>query len=115
MGTLTDSEKLLLLRQEFADYKENHTATTNAMQEKLEEIDKRLKQVEVSKQKTDFQYEQIMETLKTLNEKTIPNLISQVEELKNKPVKRYDQIVTGLLGAVVGALGAYIANIFLGG
>ena len=53
-----------------------------------------------------------MQTLKTLNEKTIPNLTAQIEELKNKPAKRYDQAVTGILGALFGAAGTMIANMF---
>lgn len=106
-----EDNRLPLLEQELHNYKEITNREIKEMKEKLDEYDTRLKEIEMSKQKTDYQYEQIMESLKTLNEKTIPNLISQIEELKNKPVKRYDQAITGILGAVFGALGSYIANL----
>ena len=38
---------------------------------------------------------------------------SGTQELKNRPVKRYDEVVTGLLGAIVGAIGAVIARLFI--
>lgn len=110
-----DDNRFLLLEQEFRTYKELSEKEMNELKSVVNELDKRIKDMELSKQKTEYQYEQIMESLKTLNEKTIPNLTAQIEELKNKPVKRYDQAVTGILGAIFGALGAFIANLFLGG
>lgn len=103
----------LLLKQQFESYKEITDRTINELKRNLEDYDKRLLTMEKSKEKTDFQYEQIMDTLKKLNEVTIPNLTAQIEELKNKPAKRYDQVVTGIIGAIVGAIGGAIANTFI--
>lgn len=103
----------LLLKQQFENYKEITDKTIAELKRNLDECEKRLLTMEKSKEKTDFQYEQIMETLKKLNEVTIPNLTAQIEELKNKPAKRYDQVVTGIIGAIVGAIGGAIANTFI--
>lgn len=103
----------LLLKQQFESYKEITDKTITELKKNLDECEKRLLTMEKSKEKTDFQYEQIMETLKKLNEVTIPNLTAQIEELKNKPVKRYDQVVTGIIGAIVGAIGGVIVNTFI--
>ena len=77
---------------------------------KHQDFEKRLLALEISKEKTEYQYEQIMDTLKTLNDVTIPNLVSQIEELKNKPVKRYDQAISSILGAFFGSIGTLIAT-----
>jgi len=103
----------LLLKQQFESYKEITDKTITELKRNLDEYEKRLLAMEKSKEKTDFQYEQIMDTLKKLNEVTIPNLTAQIEELKNKPAKRYDQVVTGIIGAIVGAIGGAIANTFI--
>lgn len=108
-----NEQQFLLLKQEFLNFKEITTKEIKEIKELIVEIDKRVTTIEMAKQKTDYQYEQIMQSLKTLNEKTIPNLTAQIEELKNKPVKRYDQAVTGILGAIFGACGTYIANLIL--
>lgn len=73
----------------------------------------RIIELEKSKSVTDLQFKQIMESLNKLNNTTIPNLTKEIEELKNKPVKRYDQAVTGILGAIFGAIGGAIAGMFL--
>ena len=104
-----DDGKILLLEQKL-----NQTnLIVEELKVNLKEQDDRIKQIEMSKEKTEFQYEQIMQSLKTLNDKTIPNLTAQIEELKNKPVKRYDQVITAFLGAIVGAIGSFIASLFI--
>lgn len=108
-----EDNKILLLEQEFKSYKEITNREIKELKEIISEQDKRIKDMEMSKQKTEYQYEQIMETLKILNEKTIPNLAAQIEELKNKPVKRYDQAISGIIGAIFGAVGTVIANIII--
>lgn len=108
-----EESKILLLEQGLKNYKEQTNNEISELKNEVNKLDTRIKEMEMSKQKTEYQYEQIMETLKTLNEKTIPNLTAQIEELKNKPAKRYDQAITGILGAIFGAVGAFIAGLFL--
>ncbi len=108
-----EDSKFLLLEQEFKNYK----IATNKEIEELKRIseaqEKRIIQIELNNAKTDIQYEQIMNILNKLNERTIPDLIAQIEELKNKPAKRYDQAIGGILGAIFGAIGGAVAGLFL--
>lgn len=108
-----EDSKFLLLEQEFKNYK----IATNKEIEEFKRIseaqEKRIIQIELNNAKTDIQYEQIMNILNKLNERTIPDLIAQIEELKNKPAKRYDQAIGGILGAVFGAIGGAVAGLFL--
>lgn len=113
MPQMTAEERLLLLQESFKNHKEHCEEQVELLRKDIYNIDKRVKDMEMSKQKTEYQYEQIMQTLNTLNEKTIPNLISQIEELKNKPVKRYDQAISGIIGAIFGAIGTFIVNLLL--
>lgn len=108
-----EEPKLLLLEQELKNYKNAVDKEMNELKKTTEAQEKRIIQLELNNTKTDIQYEQIMNTLTKLNEKTIPDLIAQIEELKNKPVKRYDQAVGGILGAIFGAIGGAIAGLFL--
>lgn len=105
--------KLLVLEQEVHNCKEQCEKDIETIQTKLVDIERRILSMERSKEKTDFQYEQIMEMLNKINNVTIPNLTTQIEELKNKPAKRYDQAISGVLGAVFGAVGGYIVSLFI--
>lgn len=107
-----EDSKLLLLEQELKNYKATTDKEFNELKMITNEQEKRIAQLELNNAKTDIQYEQIMKILNKLNEKTIPDLIAQIEELKNKPIKRYDQAITGILGAIAGAVGGAIAGIF---
>lgn len=108
-----EESKILLLEQELKNYKNNTEKEFNELKQLTSEQEKRIIQLELNNAKTDVQYEQIMNILNKLNEKTIPDLIAQIEELKNKPAKRYDQAIGGILGAIFGAIGGAIAGIFL--
>lgn len=108
-----EDSKLLLLEQELKNYKIATDKEINELKKITEVQEKRIVQLELNNAKTDVQFEQIMNTLTKLNEKTIPDLIAQVEELKNKPAKRYDQAIGGILGAIFGAIGGAIAGMFL--
>lgn len=83
------------------------------LKDNVKSLEKRILTIEISREKTDYQYEQIMENLKTLNEKTIPNLVAEINALKEKPAKRYDSIISGILGAIAGGVGTAIASIFI--
>lgn len=113
MNELNENQEIMLLKQDVANFKQQNLETIHKLQKDLAQLDVRVKEMEMSKQKTEYQYEQIMQSLKTLNEQTIPNLTSQIQELKNKPVKRYDQAITSLIAAIFGAVGAFIVNMFI--
>ena len=108
-----EDSKILLLEQELKNHCINSEKQMDELKKITEEQEKRIARLELNHTKTDMQYNQIMETLNKLNNTTIPNLIAQVEELKNKPAKRYDQAIGGILGAVFGAIGGAIAGLFL--
>lgn len=109
---MDESNKFLLLEQEFKTYKEMTDRQIEELKRVQEDHEKRIQQMEKSKEKTDYQYEQIIDMLNKLNEKTIPNLTTQIEELKDKPVKRYDQVITGIISAVVGGIVGFVINKF---
>ena len=67
----------------------------------VDKIDKRVIDLETDKKLQTFQYEQILKTLEELK--------SDISELKDKPSKRWDLIITGLISAAV----AYFASLFL--
>lgn len=113
MDIIENNSKLLLIEQELRSYREQNEKEIKNLFTKLEDLDKRTLTMEKSKEKTDFQYEQIMEMLNKINNVTIPNLTAQIEELKNKPAKRYDQAIGSILGALFGAVGGFIASLFL--
>lgn len=103
---------LIKLEQEFKDYKAVKDKEIFDLEQEFKDHEKRIKEIETSKQKTDFQYEQIMGALKKINDETIPSLIKEIEELKNKPVKRYDTIVTSIITGIVGAFVGAFASLF---
>ena len=109
----TLDKRLSLIEHDFSSYVQQTAAKLNKLEALLEEQEKKMKSMELYKEITEYQYTQIMESLKTLNEKTIPDLTAQIQELKNKPVKRYEQVITGILGALAGSLGTFIASIFI--
>ena len=90
-------------------YKEkvdNLVVTTRAQE-------KRIIQLEKNNTKTDYQYEEIMRTLNKLVEQTIPNLSKEIQEIKEKPVKRYETVVVGILAAIAGGIGTAIVTLLL--
>ena len=113
---MEDKEKeILLLKQEFKSFKELTEKQIDSLNKVTDEQEKRINELERNNTKTDLQYEQIIQTLNKLNDTTIPNLVAQIEELKNKPVKRYETVVGSILGAIFGAIGGAIAGMFLKG
>ena len=103
-------KELLLLKQELQNHKEVSDEKLHNIEHTLNLLDERVKDMEMSKQKTEYQYEQIMDTLKKLNEQTIPNLTKQIQELKNKPAERYNLIVTSIISAIVGGIVTFFIN-----
>lgn len=76
------------------------------------ELVKRISRVEQSREKTEYQFTEIMKALDDLNKITIPKLTKDLEEIKNKPAKHYDTIITTIITAVVSAIISFtISNI----
>ena len=75
------------------------------------ELEKRLTTIETSREKTEFQYEQIMKAIDKLNEDTIPKLMKELEIIKNKPAKRWE---TGINALISGVVAIVISLIFEG-
>ena len=74
------------------------------LKEEIKELAKRILKIETSREKTEFQYDQIMKSLEELNKVTIPKLMEELENIKNKPAKRWDSVINALISAVVAAL-----------
>ena len=110
-----EDSKILLLEQEFKNYRYTTEKQIEELKQLNSEQEKRITQLEMNNTKTDVQYEQIMQILNKLNDVTIPNLTNQLEELKNKPAKRYETVIGSVLGAIFGAIGGAIAGLFLKG
>ena len=105
--------EIALLRQQVETNNRIHDKEIAELKKITEEQEKRIVMLEKNNTKTDLQYEQIIKMLNKLTEKTIPELTAQVEELKNKPAKRYDQLIGGILGAIAGAVGGAMAGLFI--
>lgn len=76
----------------------------NELKDENKELEKRIIKIETSREKTEFQYEEIMKALNKLNDITIPNLMKEVESIKNKPAKRWETGINALISAIVAAL-----------
>ena len=106
-GYIMNEDKLIL--QELQNLKE----LVKELKDTTKNQEKRIVELEASNSITDLRFAQIMEALKKLNDTAIPYLTKEFEELKNKPGKRYEQIIAGILGALCGAIGGVIAKMFL--
>lgn len=73
-------------------------------------IQDRVNNLEAKGEKTDFQYDQIMKMLDKLTEQTIPELSKEIQAIKNKPVERYNTVVTSIITACIGAIIGYICS-----
>ena len=76
------------------------------------EQEKRIGTLELNNTKTDVQYTEIMKTLNKLIDVTIPELSKEIQEIKDKPAKKWDTIVAGIIGAIAGGIGTFIINMF---
>lgn len=94
-----------LLKQQI----ENFISITKEQIKSLKDENKSLKDkidiLDKQSTKTDVQYSNIIETLNKLT--------TQVEDLKEKPAKRYDTMIGSILGAICGAVGGAIAGFFI--
>lgn len=74
------------------------------IKQEMKDLSKRISKVEQSREKTEYQFSQIMKALDDLNKITIPKLTKDLEEIKNKPAKRYDTVITTIITAIVSAI-----------
>lgn len=68
----------------------------------------RIAKLEQSNTRTDVQYTQIMEKLNKLVDVTIPALSAEIQAIKDKPGKKWESLVAGIIGAVGGGIGGAI-------
>lgn len=87
-----------LLKEQLSDLKDENR-----------ELNKRIAKVEQSREKTEYQYDQIMKAIDDLNNNTIPGLVLQIDELKDKPGKRYEHIITTLITTITGTIIGFIS------
>lgn len=74
------------------------------LKQEIKDLSKRVSKVEQSREKTEYQFSEIMKALDDLNKITIPKLTKDLEEIKNRPVKRYDTAITTIITAVISAI-----------
>ena len=41
--------------------------------------------------------------------------IKEIQEIKDKPAKRWDTVVVGIIGAIAGGIGTYLVNLLTKG
>ena len=73
----------------------------------------RIAKLEQSNTRTDVQYAQIMEKLNKLVDVTIPNLSKEIQDIKDKPGKRWETLIAAILGPVGGGIGGAIIALIL--
>ena len=111
---MNGDNELAIFKNDFDHYKKETDNKIKKLEVTTAEQEKRIQLMERSKEKTDFQYEQIMEMLRTLNEKTIPDLTKQIQEIKDKPNQHYNTVITSIISAIVGGAVGFVVNKILG-
>lgn len=94
--------KLELLEQSLSEAKQKS-------QEARKEIYKRLNALEQSKARTEEQYDRIMESLTDLKTEQSA-MLRRLEELSQRPAKRYETAITTAISAIVGAIIGFFMN-----
>ena len=67
---------------------------------KFEKLEERVRLIEQNKNLQEYQFNQIMETLAIMQ--------NDIKELKEKPAKRWDLVITGLITSTITMVMAYI-------
>ena len=67
---------------------------------KFEKLEERVRLIEQNKNLQEYQFNQIMETLGVMQ--------NDIKELKEKPAKRWDLVITGLITSTITMVMAYI-------
>ena len=77
------------------------------------EQEKRISSIERENAETTFQYKSIIEKLDKLEksfEKTISTFRDEIKEIKEKPTKRYETIVTAIITGVIGIVTGFLGS-----
>ena len=69
---------------------------------RFEKLEERVRLIEQNKNLQEYQFNQIMETLAIMQ--------NDIKELKEKPAKRWDLVITGLITSTITLLMAYITK-----
>ena len=107
-----DNDKIVSLKVDYEAFKEHTNNNIEELKKANNELNKRITSIETSKEKTEYQYEQIMQTLEKLNDITIPGLVKEIEALKNKPAERYNLVVNTIISSLAGGIAGYILKAF---
>ena len=67
---------------------------------RFEKLEERVRLIEQNKNLQEYQFNQIMETLAIMQ--------NDIKELKEKPAKRWDLVITGLITSTITMVMAYI-------
>lgn len=95
------------------DEKDYNSVIIQEMKNTIKNLETRIIKLETTKEKTDYQYEEIMKALEKLNDVTIPELMEEINALKEKPAKKYDNIITTAIGTIVGAIAGAIIGLVI--
>lgn len=82
--------------------------------EAREKIYNRLRDLETGTARTEERYKSICKDLEELKIQQA-TILSKIDDISNKPAKRWDNAVSGLVGSVIGAIVAFISQRIFGG
>lgn len=95
------------LKSEFVEYKKEQSENRKLLYGRIEAL-------ETDRGRTEEQYKQIQKSIEDLG-KQQKELVDALNDLKQKPAKRWDSVVSNGISAVVGgAVGVAISKIFGG-
>ena len=94
------------------------------MENSEKEIFERLTAVEQSLKSLHKRQDRSDELVKSVYEMTVEmknmredlnSIAEKVEDIEQKPAKRWDSVIAGIIGAVAGGVGTALISLFLGG
>lgn len=86
--------------------------TINEIKTDIKDLEKRIIGIEQSKERTDYQFDEIMKALNKLNDVTIPRMLSDIQDIKNRPAKKYDAIMTTITSTIVAGIVGFVVSKF---
>ena len=85
--------------------------------ERLTAVEQSLKSLQKRQDHSDELIKSVYEMaveVKNMRE-TLNNVVEQVEEVKNKPGKKWESVTAAIIGAIAGGIGTAIISLILGG